>query len=221
MNRLPNGLRNLPRRWAGVPLDTSVADRLLDRGGHRVRPMETLHGNGIVVDVAHYELLDRNEAPGPIEAAIDGEADWGKGNPTDVAITKAPIHPGRTPHRVWNPHPTVVVGEIPPAIVKRRPTPLVIALEAPAVIGVDPVPAGEIRPKIDSDDRLVRPPNTAQTTDDDPLSVGRQRGIEDSDGHADRGLGNRSPRSHATTQENKRRKSAEPPSTRCFAVSHV
>src|SRR5215472_15465586 len=110
----PNGLSNLSRRWAGVPLGTSVVDRLLDRAGHRVRPMETLHGNGIVVDVAHYELLDRSEAPGPIEAGVDGEADGGKRNPTDVAITKAPIHPGRTPHRVWNPYPTVVVGEKPP-----------------------------------------------------------------------------------------------------------
>jgi len=153
--------------------------------------METLHGNGIVVDVAHHELLDRNEAPGPIEAGVDGEADGGKGNPADVAITKAPIHPGRAPHRVWNPHPTVVVGEKPPAIVKRRPTPLVIALEAPAVVGVDPVATGEIRLKINSDSSSVRPPNAFQATGEDPLSIRRQRAIEDCDGHADRRLRNR------------------------------
>src|SRR6516165_2527293 len=105
MDGPPNGLRNLPRRWAGVPLGTSVVDRLLDRAGHRGGVMETLHGNGIVVDVAHHELLDGNETPGLIEARVDGEAVGGEGNPTDVAITKAPIHPGRTPHRVWNPYP--------------------------------------------------------------------------------------------------------------------
>jgi hypothetical protein len=147
--------------------------------------MEPLHGNGIVVDVAHHELLDGNEAPGPIEAGVDGEAEGGKGNPTDVAVAIAPIHPGRTPHCVGNPHPAVVVGEKPTAIVKRRPTPLVIALEAPAVVGVDPVAAGEVRLKINSDDSWVRPPNAAQTTDEEPLSVGRQRVIEGFDGHAE------------------------------------
>ena len=142
-------MRNLARRWAAVPLGTGVVDRLLDGAGHGIRPMETVDGKGIVVDVAHHEMPDRNEAPGwPIEAVVDGEADRGEGNPTDVAITKPPIHPGRTPDRVRSPHPAVIVVEKPPAIVKRRPTPLVIALERPAVVGVDPVAAGEVRPKI-------------------------------------------------------------------------
>src|SRR5262245_45436456 len=195
-------------------------DRLLDRGCHRVRPMETIDGKGIVVDVAHHELVDWNETPrGAIDVVIDVEAGGGEGNPTDVAITEAPIHPGRTPDCVRNPHPAVVRVENPPAIVKRCPTPWVIALEGPTVVGVFPVAGGQIRPKINSDDGWVRPPHAAKTADDDPLSVGRQRAIEDFDGNADRGLRNRSTRSHATAQESEGQKSA--PTTRCFAASHL
>src|SRR5262249_39030490 len=123
--------------------------------------------------------------------------------PADVTASVTPVDPGGSPNRVRHPNPPVIVVRHPTPIVEGRPAPVVIALEAPAGVRVDPVPALGVRLKVRAGGRPIRRPRAAKPADHHPLAVRRKSAVESLDRHAavctgnDRWLRRRRPRTDA------------------------
>jgi hypothetical protein len=131
----------------------------------------------IVADIGASNILVRYKAPvlcrRHIRAAVCHiETDAGAhGRPAIVIITVPPGHPRRGILVSRHPHPAITVLEIPAAIVEGRPTPVIVRIPGPTLIGIDPVAIRGIGFKIGSH---IRQPDIAVTGVVYPLSIRTQ-----------------------------------------------
>src|SRR6516164_5306619 len=151
MDRLTDGRGDLAGGRPRVPPGAPIGHFIVNGHGGPKMNIDPVEWYRVVIEVARQEVPCRNEAPRRV-VIVDNDArsEGSQWRPPDVSIAVAPIYPSRSPDRVWNPNPSELGIRQPASIVKRCPTPLVVALKRPAVIGIDPVAATDVRPKINA-----------------------------------------------------------------------
>src|SRR5205807_1247566 len=98
----------------------------------------------------------------------DSHAGWVQRRPADVSAPGVPGNPGGSPLDLRHPVPAIFIGEIPTAIVIRRPGPGLIADPIPAGVGSLPV-AAAIRTPIARN--VARSPAAPIGADNHPFAV--------------------------------------------------
>ncbi len=99
---------------------------------------------------------------------------WRQGSPTDVAATRTPRNPGRSPTGAGNPDPGIARVIIPPAIVITGPGPRLITDPVPAVIiGPDPI-AITVRTPFHTDSRGLPAMSVSVHINPGPVSTERR-----------------------------------------------
>src|SRR5262249_50310983 len=108
---------------------------------------------GVMVEVSLQKMSAGDEAPRRIVSVDDYSSTYRRERrPPDVPLPIAPVDPGRGPNGIRHPYPAEGWIQEPASIMERRPSPLILALEGPAIIGVHPVSACRVRAKADSHD---------------------------------------------------------------------
>src|SRR5690606_34974854 len=92
-------------------------------------------------------------------------AQW---SPAIVTTTATPVNPGRSPLVTGYPRPAVIVGIVPSAIVKRRPSPIVIRNPRVTIGSHHPVATGRIGLEISTG---IRQPDITIFRVVDPFTV--------------------------------------------------
>src|SRR5229473_2943741 len=163
----------------GVPPGSPVNDFVADRDRGAKVDLHAVDRHSMVVEVARQKVPAWNEAPRRVVTIDDySSAERRERGPADVSVAVTPVDPGRRPNGIRYPYPTKVRIGQPASIMEWSPSPLVVALEGPAVIGVDPVPARRVGAKAEAHDRHPRTPHAAILSDVQPLTIRRQRVVE-------------------------------------------
>ena len=119
-----------------------------------------------------------------VKTAGAGIAGAGRqGSPAAMGIVHAPAYPGGAPDSVGSPDPAKMGMAMPAAIMERRPAPGIIRVPDPAAIRVDPAAAVAIGAPFGIDDADGGAPDPG-IVDQDPVSVGGHRFIEEREGDA-------------------------------------
>ena len=114
-------------------------------------------GRILQVDVNPWvvEMVDINKTPArPINVEVDVEIRgmqtysaypfhlWWQWRPTDIVIVVSPGNPGWRPFGSRNPCPAIIIEKSPATVMVNGPSPFVIRLIGPSVIGINPVTIG-------------------------------------------------------------------------------
>ena len=83
----------------------------------------------------------------PADVCVDLDAGAERG-PGVAVVVFAPGDPGRCPLIAGQPHPAVIVVEMPAAVMEGGPAPAVVGGPGPAIVGIDPLSAGVVRTEI-------------------------------------------------------------------------